>query len=228
MSPPCEIRDSTYRQASCMCLCFPNSFEKRQGVSLIQNPGRVENMHLPRLSISVASVLLGIIGCSNLVYADCSTYTGKGVTNALTTDPFSAPASLGTVTLKKKKGTSSVTQLECGVRGIPYAPQPGDDGRLHTKFLSIIVCGGGAAHSEFFADTEATLTLGICGPGDYDPTNPYTFDGENYVNVNGAFEELGSIYGTWGELSGQYGSISISGTSQCGLQEWDVEAEICD
>jgi hypothetical protein len=61
--------------------------------------------------------------------------------------------------------------------------------------------------------------VGYCAssPDTYDPSSP----------INGRFEEPGTIVGKWGLLKDATGTFNVSGTSSCGLQEWDVEATVC-
>ena len=187
-------------------------------------------------------VVLGMIGCGNLVYA-CDPgfveihFTGKGRTNAITDSTSLFPASLGTLKVSSKAPYK--IKLECGVRGVVTSdPAPGYDPDFDllpgvpfnvftTTFTSYIVCGD---HSEAVVTSDATLQAGFCNPdedpGIYapgDPALPFP-----YLSINGPFEEPStSVEGTWGLLKGATGSFDVSGTSSCGLQEWNVEATVC-
>ena len=193
--------------------------------------GGVHNMLKKSNLRYLAVIVFGMIGCSNLVYA-CDPgfveiqFTGKGVTNALqpTTDPYSAPASLGIVKLRSTTPGTHF-KLECGVRGVVTAPLTYDDpynpSTATTTFTSYIVCGDDD-HTEAVVTSTATLSLGVCFPGTYSNPGPSPVG-----DINGPFDEPGTIQGTWGLLEGATGNFHVWGTSACGLQDWNVEATVC-
>lgn len=143
-------------------------------------------------------------------------FTGTGNTNAFV-DSNGISASLGTTTLIETTG--NIQPLTCAVRGIPTITGFTPPSTINATFISYIQCRD-RFHSELVSTSTAQLTYapGQCGSGDYDPGN----------TIKGPFTENGDFVGKWGIFKGiTQGVVKVQGTSNCGLQDWKVSAEVC-
>ena len=88
---------------------------------------------------------------------------------------------------------------------------------IEARFFSHAVCGD-HAQLDFDVATTVTFVSASCPSGSYFPA-PY--------GTIGLVEEQGALIGTFGAFNGATGTIALSGTSACGLQDLDITAHVC-